>query len=80
MLNDLLPANVYYRFNPYLTEMVSMVETDEKKLEQLKRDAVMYLRRNEDKIHEAANALVEEKTYIQKLKDYVNLQRDIHGL
>ncbi|CAH0552149.1 unnamed protein product [Brassicogethes aeneus] len=80
ILNDLLPPNIYYRFNPYLTEMISMVETDSKKLQQLKRDALMYLRRNEDKFQEAACALTMEKSYMQKLKDYINLQRDIHGI
>lgn len=79
MLNDLLPANVYYRFNPYLTEMISMVEINPQKLEQLQRDAIMYLRRNEDKFQEAAKVLSEEKTYLQKVKDVINLKRELYG-
>lgn len=75
ILSDLLPENVYYRFNPYLTEMISMVEIDEKKLEQMKRDALMYLRRNEDKFHGAAKALSEPKSYFQKKLDWMKVKR-----
>ncbi|RZB40087.1 Patatin domain containing protein, partial [Asbolus verrucosus] len=80
MLNDLLDDNVYYRFNPYLTEMISMVEINPQKLEQLKRDAVMYLRRNEDKFQEAARVLTEKKSYLQKVKDFINFHEDHYGL
>jgi calcium-independent phospholipase A2-gamma len=80
MLNDLLPDSVYYRFNPYLTEMISMVEINQHKLEQLERDAIMYLRRNEDKFQEAARVLTEKKTYLNKVKDWVNISKEIYGL
>lgn len=79
MLNDLLPDKVYYRFNPYLTEMLSMVELDQKKIEILERDALMYLRRNEDKFQEAAKALTQERTISQKLNDFVNCKREEYG-
>ncbi|KAK9880477.1 hypothetical protein WA026_011720 [Henosepilachna vigintioctopunctata] len=79
MLNDLLPDHIYYRFNPYLMEMVSMVEIEEKKIEQLKRDALMYLRRNEDKFHAAAKALSESKNYMQRSSDWINCKRDMYG-
>lgn len=79
MLNDLLPGDVYYRFNPYLTEMLSMVETDSQKLEQLRRDAIMYLRRNEDKFQEAARVLMKEKGPVEKVKDYVKVQKEMLG-
>ncbi|XP_050297530.1 calcium-independent phospholipase A2-gamma-like isoform X2 [Anthonomus grandis grandis] len=78
MLSDLLPEGTYYRFNPYLTEMLSMSEIDPAKLEQLKRDAIMYLRRNEDKFHHAAQHLSEEKGFVQKCEDWMNLQRQIY--
>jgi calcium-independent phospholipase A2-gamma len=80
MLSDLLPEKIYYRFNPYLTEMLDIAEINSKKLEQLKRDAVMYLRRNEDKFQEAAKVLIEEKSFTQKMSDWLNLQRQIYGL
>lgn len=79
MLNDLLPDDVYYRFNPYLTEMLSMVETDSQKLEQLRRDAIMYLRRNEDKFQEVAKVLMKEKGPVEKVKDYVKVQKEMLG-
>lgn len=79
MLSDLLPENVYFRFNPYLTEMLDIAEIDPKKLEQLERDAVMYLRRNEDKFQEAASTLVKKKNITQKLVDWYNLQKELVG-
>ena len=75
MLSDLLPSNVYYRFNPYLTEMLSMVEIDPVKIEQLQKDAVMYLRRNENKFHRAANTLLERKSSVQSVVDWLKLKR-----
>lgn len=80
MLNDLLPDNRYYRFNPYLTEHISMVEIDSHKLEQLRRDAIMYLRRNEDKFQEVAKALLKKKPVQQKIKDFVGEKRQMLGL
>ncbi|XP_044263334.1 calcium-independent phospholipase A2-gamma-like [Tribolium madens] len=79
MLSDLLPASIYYRFNPYLTEMLDIAEIDPKKVEQLLRDVVMYLRRNEDKFHEAARVLLQEKTLRQKAIDWLSLQQEIRG-
>lgn len=79
MLSDLLPPNVYYRFNPYLTEMLNMAEIEPDKLEQLKRDALMYLRRNEDKFQDAAKTLSITKLPTQKVVDWFNLQKEIHG-
>lgn len=76
MLNDLLPGNVYYRFNPYLTEMLSMSEIEPAKLEQLERDALMYLRRNEDKFQEAAKVLCTTKGHAQKALDWFNLKHE----
>lgn len=48
-LNDLLPSGTYFRFNPYLTEMLTMVETRPEKVAQLELDAAIYMRKNEDK-------------------------------
>ncbi|XP_050297534.1 calcium-independent phospholipase A2-gamma-like isoform X2 [Anthonomus grandis grandis] len=80
MLSDLLPDDVYYRFNPYLTELIGIVETDKEKQRQIKRDALMYLRRNEDKFQQAAKTLTLSKSYGQKFRDKVNYQRELLGV
>lgn len=79
MLNDLLPDHVYYRFNPYLTEMLSMQEIRPEKLTQLEQDARMYVRRNEDKFQHAAVALNLKKPVPQKVGDWVNLRKQFLG-
>ncbi|KAG5890473.1 hypothetical protein JTB14_013415 [Gonioctena quinquepunctata] len=80
MLSDLLPVNVYYRFNPYLTEMLDIAEINPNKLEQLKRDALMYLRKNEDKFQDAVKASSKKKSLTQKSLEWLNLRKEIHGL
>ncbi|KAH1006410.1 calcium-independent phospholipase A2-gamma [Dendroctonus ponderosae] len=79
MLSDLLPEGTYYRFNPYLTEMFSMSEIEPMKFEQLERDAIMYLRRNEDKFHDAAKKLSQSKSLKKKTTDWLNMQWQIYA-
>lgn len=59
--------------------MLSMVEIDPLKLEQLEKDAIMYLRRNEDKFQRAAKSLLEKRTVTQKAMDWIHLQKDLLG-
>lgn len=80
VLNDLLPDHVYYRFNPYLTEMISMDEVRPDKVALLEQDAQMYIRKNEDKFNQAAIALSQKKTASQAAMDWIKLQKDILGL
>lgn len=80
MLNDLLPEHVYYRFNPYLTEMISMVEIRPEKINQMEQDAKMYIRRNEEKFQKAAEALLQKRQIQQKIMDWIVLQKQITGL
>ncbi|XP_017891193.1 calcium-independent phospholipase A2-gamma-like isoform X2 [Ceratina calcarata] len=80
MLNDLLPGHIYFRFNPYLTEMLSMVETRPEKISQLEQDARMYIRRNEEKFQKAAVVLMQRKNVPRKIMDWIALQQKMTGL
>lgn len=80
MLNDLLPDHIYFRFNPYLTEMLSMVEIRPEKISQMEQDARMYIRRNEEKFQKAATALLEKRQIQQKIVDWITLQKQLYGL
>ncbi|XP_015600988.1 calcium-independent phospholipase A2-gamma isoform X2 [Cephus cinctus] len=80
MLNDLLPEHVYFRFNPYLTEMLTMAEIRPDKIAQLEQDSAMYIRRNEEKFQQAAKALLQEKKISQRIVDWVKLQSQVKGL
>ncbi|XP_077259285.1 calcium-independent phospholipase A2-gamma isoform X3 [Temnothorax americanus] len=80
MLNDLLPDHIYFRFNPYLTEMLSMVEIRPEKISLMEQDARMYVRRNEEKFQKAATALLEKRRIQQKVADWIVLQRQLFGL
>uniref|UniRef100_A0A914CZT1 Uncharacterized protein n=1 Tax=Acrobeloides nanus TaxID=290746 RepID=A0A914CZT1_9BILA len=57
---DSLPADVYFRLNPYMSHTYTLDETDSKKLAQMQEDAKQYVRKNKKKIHSAANQLVKE--------------------
>lgn len=71
ILSDLMAPGSYFRFNPYLTNMVKMVETDPAKWAQLEKDALMYFRRNEDKFEHVAEMLTKPKTFMKIASEYV---------
>lgn len=74
VLSDLLPQGSYYRFNPYLSEVLAMDETNVEKLAQLRLDTDIYIRKNEAKLHEAVTKLLQEKSLTAKIGDYVTHQ------
>lgn len=71
ILSDLMAPGSYFRFNPYITEMISMVETSPEKLLQLEKDAFLYFRRNEEKFEQAAELLLRPKNSIRTLNDFL---------
>jgi calcium-independent phospholipase A2-gamma len=69
ILSDLMPPGTYFRFNPYLTEMVSMTECNNDKLRLLENDALMYYRKNEHKFEELAEMLLKPRSSITAFND-----------
>nr|XP_015194473.1 PREDICTED: calcium-independent phospholipase A2-gamma isoform X2 [Lepisosteus oculatus] len=78
MLDALLPQNTYFRFNPFMNEDIPLDESRKEKLNQLQIDGVHYLERNEQKLKKAANILIQEKTTLQRLHDWVKLKADMY--
>ncbi|XP_046387766.1 calcium-independent phospholipase A2-gamma-like [Ischnura elegans] len=74
MLSDMLPAGVYFRFNPHLTENTNLDEIRPEHLKRLEIDAAMYVRRNEESFHEVADALMAPKSIPQKSVDWFRLR------
>lgn len=76
-VQDLLPSGAYFRFNPYLSERITLDENRAEKLDQLKQDAQMYLRRNSEKFSSAVESLSRRRGRIQRFQDWLRLQVSI---
>lgn len=72
ILSDLLPSDTYFRFNPYLTEWLAMIESRPEKIHQLENDATMYYRKNEDKFEQVVRILTQPRSSLLKFKDMIN--------
>jgi calcium-independent phospholipase A2-gamma len=70
IMSDLFTPGTYFRFNPYLTEMIAMTECDDHKLLQAEKDALMYYRRNEDKFEELAEMVTKPRSNVTLFKDF----------
>ncbi|XP_046444483.1 calcium-independent phospholipase A2-gamma-like isoform X2 [Daphnia pulex] len=71
ILHDLLPPKVYYRFNPYLSEIHSLDETDPARWESMLEDVEMYIRKNHRNMNQAASTLQMPRSSFQSAKDWV---------
>lgn len=79
MLDALLPANTYFRFNPYMSEDVALDESRNEKLNQLLAEGVRYLERNEEKLKLATRILTQEKSSAQSLLEWLRLKSHMYG-
>ncbi|XP_041651938.1 calcium-independent phospholipase A2-gamma-like isoform X2 [Cheilinus undulatus] len=79
MLDAFLPPNTYFRFNPYLSEDISMDENRQEKLNMLQAEGVRYLERNEEKLKKVARILNREKSSVQKMAEWTKLRADMYN-
>lgn len=74
LLQDLCPEGTYFRMNPTLSEWMSLDENRSEKLDQLRLDAQMYVRKNDYKMIRAAQVLSQERSLAQVSRDFVKLK------
>lgn len=74
LLQDLLPEGTYFRMNPTLSEWMGLDENRPEKLDQLRLDAQMYVRKNDYKMIRAAQVLSQERSLHQVSRDFVKLK------
>lgn len=72
MCLDLLAPQLYYRFNPYMSEEFGLDENRPEKWNIMRYDTEMYMRRNDDKFRMAASQLLKRKSPLQVVKNLVN--------
>ncbi|XP_064417628.1 calcium-independent phospholipase A2-gamma [Latimeria chalumnae] len=78
MLDALLPPDTYFRFNPFMNEDTPLDESRKEKLNQLQMDALRYLEKNEGKLKKAAKILLQEKTSLQRVNEWLRLKADMY--
>lgn len=79
MLDAFLPADTYYRFNPYMSEDVSMDESRQEKLGLLQAEGARYLERNEHKLSKVARILTREKSPAHRMSEWARLRVDMYS-
>ncbi|XP_054475850.1 calcium-independent phospholipase A2-gamma-like [Anoplopoma fimbria] len=79
MLDAFLPPDTYFRFNPYMSEDITMDENRHEKLNLLQTDGIRYLERNEEKLQKVARILTREKSSVQKMTEWARLRADMYN-
>ncbi|MEQ2211550.1 hypothetical protein XENOCAPTIV_006401, partial [Xenoophorus captivus] len=79
MLDAFLPPDTYFRFNPFVSEEVSMDESRLEKLNLLQAEGIRYLERNEEKLKKVACILTREKSSIQRVTEWARLRVDMYN-
>ena len=72
ILEDLLPKDVYFRFNPPLKTDIPLDESEEESLDKLVADAVHYLDKKQGRIQATSHAISLEKTLVQYWREKLN--------
>ena len=75
VLHDLLPPKAYYRFNPYLSEVHGLDETDPLRWSRMLDEVDMYIRKNQCKINQAAATLTAPRSTYHSIHDWVTERR-----
>ncbi|KAG5830457.1 hypothetical protein ANANG_G00310830 [Anguilla anguilla] len=79
MLDALLPPDSYFRFNPFLSEDIALDESRRERLNLLQAQGAQYLQRNEEKLRRAAAALLQEKSALQRLAEWMRLKAHMYA-
>lgn len=66
-ISDLLPTNVYFRLNPYTSQVYPLDTNRPDLMEKMRRDAKLYIRRNREKIDAAVAALETKPSFNQRV-------------
>ncbi|XP_077452838.1 calcium-independent phospholipase A2-gamma isoform X2 [Stigmatopora argus] len=78
MLDGFLPADAYFRFNPHLSEDISIDDNRQEKLNLLRAEGLRYLDRNEEKLRKAARILTTEKSSAQRFADWLGTRAHMY--
>lgn len=70
-LHDLLPPNIYFRVNPFMSADFVLDEHRPERLEQMLRDTQAYIRQNEYKFLKLAQRLAKLRSPLQRLLDKI---------
>nr|XP_019933974.1 PREDICTED: calcium-independent phospholipase A2-gamma-like isoform X1 [Paralichthys olivaceus] len=79
MLDAFLPPDTYFRFNPCMSQEISMDENREEKLNLLLDEGVHYLERNNEKLKKVTRILTREKSSVQRMTEWARLRADMYN-